>query len=262
MGRDILDLPAPAADARFTYGKDANQFGELRLPPKSNAPHPVVVSIHGGFWRAAYGLDHLGHACAKLAQAGVATWNLEYRRVGQPGGGWPGTLDDALAGLEYLKTLAASHPLDLKRVALMGFSAGGHLALWLASKPRAIELKGVVSLAGVADLRRAWELRLGNGAVDDFVGGSPTQFPDRYHASSPIELLPGGTKTRLVHGTDDTTVPIEISERFAHAAKAAGLDAKVIPLPGADHFPGMDPRDPEWKITESAILEILSVQRK
>lgn len=171
----------------------------------------------------------MGHACAKLAQAGVATWNLEYRRVGQPGGGWPGTMDDALAGLEYLKTLATSRPLDLKRIAFMGFFAGGRLAFWLASKPREIALKGVVSLAGVADLRSAWELRLGNGAVDDFIGGSPTQFPDRYRSSSPIELLPAGIKTRLVHGARDTTVPIEISGRFVKAATTAGLDAKAVP---------------------------------
>ncbi|MEO8127843.1 MAG: alpha/beta hydrolase [Bryobacteraceae bacterium] len=261
MGRDILDLPAPAADARFAYGKDPNQFGELRLP-KSAGPFPVLVSIHGGFWRASYGLDHMGHACAALAQSGIASWNFEYRRVGQPGGGYPGTQDDGLAALQYLATLAASHPLDLKRVAVFGFSAGGHLALWLASRPRPIALQGAVSLAGVADLRRAWEMRLGSGAVDDYIGGPPAQYPDRYRAASPIELLPGGGKTRLVHGTKDTTVPIEISERFAKGASAAGLDAKLLTLPGADHFPGMDPRDPEWKITEGAILEILGVQRK
>jgi acetyl esterase/lipase len=261
VGRDILDLPSPPADARIPYGTDSNQFGDLRLP-RSAGPHPVVVSIHGGFWRAAYGLDHMGHLCASLARAGVASWNIEYRRVGQPGGGWPGTLDDALAGFEHLKTLSASHPLDLKRVVVVGFSAGGHLALWLASKPRRVGLNGVVSLAGVADLRRAWELRLGDGAMDDLLGGSPVQFEDRYRATSPIELLPGGIKTRLIHGTKDTTVPIEISRRFADAATTAGLDVKLIPLQGADHFPGIDPRAPEWKITESTILGLLNVQRR
>src|SRR3978361_1154126 len=115
MGRDILDLPSPPGGTRLRYGPGEHHYGDLRMP-KSAGPHPVAVSIHGGFWRAAFGLDHMSHACAKLALAGVATWNFEYRRVGQPGGGWPGTLDDAAAGFEYLKTLAGSHPLDLKRV--------------------------------------------------------------------------------------------------------------------------------------------------
>jgi acetyl esterase/lipase len=261
VGRDILDLLAPQADARIPYGNGPDQFGELRLP-KSAGPHPVLVSIHGGFWRAAQGLDHMGHACARLADLGVASWNVEYRRIGQPGGGWPGTLDDVAAGLNHLRKLAVSYPLDLERVIAIGFSAGGHLALWLASKPRSITLKGVVSLAGVADLRCARELRLGNGAVEDFLGGSPAEFPDRYLAASPIELLPGGTTTRLIHGTNDSIVPIEISRRFAAAAIAAGLDAKVIALEGADHFAGMDPRGPEWQITESTILDLLGSQRK
>src|SRR5262245_60200302 len=140
------------------------QFGELRLPG-GDGPHPVVIAIHGGFWKAAYGLDHIGPVCEALAGAGVATWNLEYRRIGNPGGGWPGTLEDVALGAGHLREIAGEHRLDLKRVVVVGHSAGGHLALWLAGRGRSrdMPLRGVVSLAGVADLRLAWELRLSNG---------------------------------------------------------------------------------------------------
>src|SRR5437879_4138257 len=117
----LTDIPAPA-DFRLRYGADANQFGDLRIP-KGKPPHPAVMMIHGGFWRAKYDLTHAGHLCAALAKAGVATWNLEYRRVGNPGGGWPGTFADVLSGYRYLTELAAKYKLDLARSVLMGHSA-------------------------------------------------------------------------------------------------------------------------------------------
>jgi acetyl esterase/lipase len=167
---DILSLAPPPADERVPYGSDAHQFGDLRLP-KGNGPHPVVMNIHGGFWRNEYDLGHAGHLCAALTAKGVATWNLEYRRIGNPGGGWPGTLDDVQTGAACLETIAAERSLDLKRVVATGHSAGGHLVLWLA-KQNTIALRGVVALAPVADLRRAWELKLSNTVVADLLGGS------------------------------------------------------------------------------------------
>ena len=150
---DILILVPPPADERVPYGSDAHQFGDLRLP-KGNGPHPVVINIHGGFWRNEYDLTHAGHLCAALTAKGVATWNLEYRRIGNPGGGWPGTLDDVRTGAAHLKKIAGERSLDLKRAVATGHSAGGHLVLWLA-KQNAIALKGLVALAPVADLRGA-----------------------------------------------------------------------------------------------------------
>lgn len=246
---DILDLIPPKADARIPYGTEYLQFGDLRMPA-GNGPHPLVVFIHGGFWKAAYNLLHAGHACAALTKAGAATWSLEYRRIGDPGGGWPGTMDDVERGARHIVDLAKRYPLDLTRVVAAGHSAGGQLALWLGAQ-RPVELRGVVSLAGVADLRRAWELRLSDGIVAKFLGGTPEQVPDRYAKADPMERLPITVRQRAVHGTADDIVPFEISEGFCKASK----NSHLIPLKGAGHFALIDPRTPEWKQVSAAILD-------
>jgi len=249
MSQDILQLPPPKADARIPYGKDQFQFGDLRLP-SGQGPHPVAIFIHGGFWRAAYDLLHAGHLCAALTRAGFATWNLEYRRVGNPGGGWPGTFDDVLHGAGHVRALRQKYALDLNRTVAAGHSAGGHLVLWLAAQ-RAIDLRGVASLAGVSDLRRAYALQLGGGVVTQLLGGTPSQVPSRYAAASPKELLPISVPQRLVHGTDDNIVPFELSENFAQASK----NAHLVPLKGAGHFELIDPRSREWPTVQKSILE-------
>src|SRR5260221_7053344 len=132
MSQDILTLPPPKANARIPYGADPLQFGDLRLP-SSPGPHPTVIFIHGGYWRNAYNLDHAGHLCAALARAGAATWSIEYRRIGDPGGGWPGTFDDVLHGAEHLAKIGQRYNLDLRRLVASGHSAGGQLVLWLAA---------------------------------------------------------------------------------------------------------------------------------
>jgi len=137
---DILTLPAPPADARIAYGPDPLQFGDLRLPTAASGggdgPFPLVVLIHGGYWRNRYDLAYFGHAAAALTATGFATWNIEYRRVGDAGGGWPGTLLDVAAATDYARTLAATQPIDLDRVVALGHSAGGQLAAWLAARRR------------------------------------------------------------------------------------------------------------------------------
>ncbi len=268
MSRDILDLPAPAADARVRYGPEAPQFGDLRFPA-GEGPHPVVVVVHGGFWRARHDLTHIGHVCGALAGAGVATWSIEYRRIGDPGGGWVGTFHDVAAAVDHVRVLAESYPLDLRRVVALGHSAGGHLALWLAGRhripdgnplfsPDPLPLRGVVSLAGVADLRRAWELRLSDGVVEEFLEGSPSEHPERYTVASPIESLPLGMPQALIHGTADEDVPYEISERYHAAAVAARDPVELITLPGAGHFELIDPRSREWRGIEATVLRLLA----
>lgn len=256
-GRDILFQPAPPYDRKIAYGEDPFQFGYLRVP-KSKGPHPVVIVLHGGFWRAAFDLEHSGHMCAALTRAGLATWSLEYRRIGNPGGGWPGTCEDILLGARQVQRFAGQYDLDASRMVAIGHSAGGHLALWLAAqkKPR---LRGVVSLAGVADLRRAYELKLSNTVVRDFMAGaSPEEAPEEYRKASPIELLPLGIPVRLIHGDADDIVPIELSQRYEAAAHKAGdLSTKLVPLPGANHFPAITPQSKEWPVVERAVLELL-----
>src|SRR5579864_1380245 len=166
----ILETPPPRGGTRLSYGPDPLHYGDLRLPDRAG-PHPVIMMIHGGFWRDRFDLEYAGHPCAALTAAGAATWNVEYRRIGNPGGGWPGTLLDVALAADHLRELAADYGLDLDRVVTMGHSAGGHLALWLAARgripagetlytPDPLPLRAAVALAGVADLRRAWELGL------------------------------------------------------------------------------------------------------
>jgi acetyl esterase/lipase len=271
MSEDILDLPPAPADERLRYGEDPLQFGDLRLP-RGDGPHPVVVYVHGGFWRSRYDLGHAGHPCAALTAAGIVTWNIEYRRIGNPGGGWPGTFDDVAAAADYVRTLAPRYNLDLERVVAVGHSAGGHLALWIAARrriprgaplygPDPVALRGAVSLAGVVDLREAWNRRLSNGVVRELIGGTPDETPDRYAIASPPQLLPLGVPQVLIHGTRDDSVPFKISAGYRESAVAAGDDATLVTLPGAGHFEPVDPRSAQWAETLAAVQGLVGGPR-
>jgi acetyl esterase/lipase len=255
MLTSMQDVPPAPPGTRIAYSRGEFQFGELRVPSGSG-PHPVAIVIHGGYWRARYDLTEVGHLCRAVTRQGLATWSLEYRRIGNPGGGWPGTLDDVRTGAVHLEKIAAERSLDLKRVVAMGHSAGGHLVLWLA-KQNAIALRGLVALAPVADLRRAWELKLSDTVVADLLGGSPQDLPDRYRSASPIELVPLGVAQRVLHGDNDDIVPLEISRRYVAAAKKSGDDSKLIEVAGAGHFELIDPRSSAWPLVKEAVLELV-----
>ncbi|HET7871263.1 MAG TPA: alpha/beta hydrolase [Terriglobales bacterium] len=242
---DILSRKPPEPDLTMAYGRDENQFVHIRLP-QGKGPHPVVFFVHGGYWRAKYDLVHAGHLCAALKQAGIATWNIEYRRVGNPGGGWPGTFEDLRSALRMLTMNQANdtlQQLDLKRLCVAGHSAGGQLALALAAyEPNVTR---VLSLAGVLDLRRGYELHLSNDAVAGFLGGPPNQVPEHYREASPCELKVRAEQV-LVHGDADDSVPYEFSRSYAEQKKRAGERVELITLPKIGHFEIIDPSSGVW----------------
>jgi acetyl esterase/lipase len=241
--------PAPVV----RYGDHPDQVANLHLPARDGGPWPVVVLLHGGFWRAGWDRTLMTPLARDLASRGFLAWNVEYRRVGQDGGGWPGTLLDAGAAIDAVETIAEA---DTERVAVVGHSAGGHLALWLASRDRLpadapgaatrVRPRLAVSLAGVADLVAGAEAGLGSGACDALLGGSPDAVPDRYAAASPAALVPLGVPQLLVHGARDDVVPSAQSSGYAAAAHAAGDDVELVELPDVDHFDVIEPEHPAW----------------
>jgi acetyl esterase/lipase len=260
MSDDILTLPPPRADARIAYGSDPNQFFDLRLPASKTTPHPIVINIHGGYWRSRYNLDHAGHLCAALTAQGVATANLEYRRVGNEGGAWPGTFADIRAAYNFLVQNARQHNLNSQKVVVLGHSAGGQLALCLAAHEPAI--MRVVSLAGVVDLQRAYQLHLSNDAVVEFLHGTPSEVPDHYREADPMQLSIPQARQWLIHGSSDDIVPPEFSRNYV-AAKQKRMgklkeDVNLLEIKGAGHFDVIDPRTEAWKRVEQTVLDLLT----
>jgi acetyl esterase/lipase len=249
----------------YHYGPAEDQVADLRVPP-GPGPHPVAVLIHGGFWRDHWTRDSMEGLALDLVQRGWASWNLEYHRVGS-GGGWPTTLEDVAAGIDYLEQAAAEHPLQLGRVIAIGHSAGGHLALWSAVRPHLadgipdpatrVPVRGVVALAGVSDLAAGHAAGIGSDAVDDFLRRSPADGPERYAAASPAEMLPLGVPQVLVHGTGDEAVPVEMSRSYAAAAKTAGDRVRFTELAGVGHMELIDPADPAWQTAAAALADLV-----
>jgi acetyl esterase/lipase len=238
------------------YGSGPDQFLEVSLPAGSG-PAPVVVVLHGGFWRARYGIELARPLAADLAARGWAAVAVEYRRVGA-GGGWPTTLEDVAAALDALPDVPGAERLDLTDVTVIGHSAGGHLAAWAAGRSRLpagapgaeprVAVTAAVLQAGVLDLTAAVAADLGAGATVGFLGGTPAELPERYAAADPVRLLPTGVPVLCVHGGADTTVPLAQSERYAAAATAVGDRVEVSVVPG-DHMAVIDVTGEAWRRT-------------
>jgi len=255
MSDDILNLPPPPPDQRIAYGSDPNQFMDLRFPSsKRKSSGPLVINIHGGFWRAKYDLAHAGHLCAALQASGIATANVEYRRVGNHGGGWPGSFADICDAHKFLLQNADAYRIDPSRLVVMGHSAGGQLALCLAAHEPA--LHGVISLAGVVDLRRAYDLHLSNDAVVEFLHGTPNEVHESYREADPMQLSIR-PQQRLIHGLEDDTVPPAFSRDYVTAKQGKRKeDARLTEIAGANHMDLIDPRSAAWKQVEQRVLEL------
>lgn len=220
---------APPADARITYGAAPTQFVDVRIPV-GRGPFPVVMLIHGGCWRAQYDLTHVAGAAESLRAAGFATWTVEYRRIGDDGGGDPGTFDDIRAGYDALIAQSKERGFDAKRIVIVGHSAGGHLALWLAAEPH-VNVRGVVSLAGITDLAAFVAPEGCGSAVPLLIGGTAAELPAAYKARSPVARRAAHAPVTLVVASDDHTVPQSQSDAYI----ARFPSTTVVSVPGG-HF--------------------------
>jgi acetyl esterase/lipase len=255
----------PRPKERISYGSEPLQFGDLRVPSRAG-PFPVAVVIHGGCWVNQYGLDLMDSMSESLRAAGVATWNIEYRRIGDTGGGYPNTMLDVGMAVDAVRELAPKYKLDLEKVVTVGHSAGGHLGVWVAARSKLspqsalhgqdpLPIRAAVSLAGILDLKESISLGVCNGLAAKLVGGSPMEVPDRYAEVSPASLLPIGVRQVLIHGAADFIVSSSMSNHFLTAAKAAGEpDIKLVSIADADHFAMIEPSSSKWADVMAAIL--------
>jgi acetyl esterase/lipase len=279
QSRGPLELAtAPVAEGAIpiAYGSDAPQFGELRLP-EGAGPHPVAVIVHGGCWLARLGnlderavaLDNMRPVASALSDAGIATWNVEYRRLGHEGGGWPGTFLDVAAATDFLRDLAEDHPLDLARVVTIGHSAGGHLAVWLAARGRIsaesdlytsnpLPLIGAINLDGPADLRKMLPLQeriCGTPVITQLMDGTYDERPERYRDTSPLDLLPLRVPVRLFAGA----MFAEQAQTHLSRARQAGDDVEAAISPEAGHFVLIDPETEYWPEVLRALQRLLGL---
>lgn len=238
------------------FGGHADQVVDVRLPqgaPRDGAP---VVVVHGGFWRAAYDRGHTGPLAADLAARGCLVAQLEYRRSGQPQGGWPATFTDVTAGLRALTRVPefADAYAAGRAPVVLGHSAGGHLALWVAGLPASERppVGAVVALAPVADLYEAFVRDLDDGAVVALLQGTPAQVPDRYAYAQPARCPAVPVTVR--HGDQDAQVPVAISRAWVAAAHGAGCVVDYRELPGVEHFALIDPMSTAWRTVIDAVF--------
>ncbi|HXZ86324.1 MAG TPA: alpha/beta hydrolase [Myxococcota bacterium] len=258
---------------RIAYaGDDPLQYGELRLP-EGAGPFPLAIVIHGGCWRAELAtLDYVEPLAEALRRAGVATWNIEYRRVGDAGGGWPGTFRDVAAATDFVRSLAHDHPIDLARVVAIGHSAGAQLALWDLARAKLpaksalyraspLPLHGALALGGPGDLRgiaTAADSFCGGGVIEALLGGTERAVPAHYAEASAAALLPLGLPQVLVTGSDDRIMPPRAAAPYVRAAKDSGDVAELVEIRGASHFDLVSPSSRAWPTVKAKLLELVA----
>jgi acetyl esterase/lipase len=267
---DLLSRPRPRADATIPYGHDPLQVADLWLPP-GPGPHPTVLMIHGGCWQTGIADRTIMDWIADdLRRRGIAVWNIDYRGVDRPGGGYPGTFLDAAAAADALRANAARYRLDLGHLVAVGHSAGGHLALWLAGRPRLpegsplrsadpIAIHAVISLGGLPDLEEAArsENGCGNAVVGQLVNGGGAPRHDPFADTSVPRLAPLGVPQVLVNGLQDRIIPTAYAEGYARPMRAAGDRVDVHMMDRTGHVELIAPESAAWAAAVSEIRRAL-----
>jgi acetyl esterase/lipase len=271
---DYMALTGPAPTAKFAYGTAPSQYAELFLP-SGQGPFPVAVLVHGGCWTKEFGgITQLRSMAGALAARGIASWNVEYRRVDEAGGGYPGTYQDMNAAMAALGQTARSYPLDLARLVAVGHSAGGQLVQWLGARSRipassplyraeTVPVRQVISLGGLADLRREKDVIKSSCERDivDLTGVASKARPDVFSDTNAGDLIPNGGRTVLITGELDTISPPRVAHDFAARARAAGDQAEVVILPGASHYDEVAPTSPSWPLVLEQIEQALQAEK-
>jgi acetyl esterase/lipase len=271
---DYMALNGPAPTAKFAYGTAPSQYAELFLPA-GQGPFPVAVLVHGGCWTKEFGgITQLRSMAGALAARGIASWNVEYRRVDETGGGYPGTYQDMNAAMATLGQTARSYPLDLERLVAVGHSAGGQLVQWLGARPRipassplfragTVPVRQVISLGGLADLRREKDVIKSSCERDivELTGVASKGRPDVFSDTNAGDLMPNGSRTVLITGELDTISPPRVAHDFAARARAAGDQAEVVILPGASHYDEVAPTSPSWPLVLEQIEKALQPRK-
>ncbi|MFD6884632.1 alpha/beta hydrolase family protein [Rhodococcus sp. NPDC060084] len=243
---------------RIPYGPGPEQFGHLYLPEAANGPVPVVMVVHGGYWSGRYGLNLGTPIALELSRHGVVAWNVEYRRIGA-GGRWREMSADILAAYHAIPTLVAECAeksgvaVDLDRVRIVGHSAGGQLAVWLAAQPVTPRPQLVVAQAGALDLASAGERGRRIDYIEDLFGMQYDEDPALYRSASPMHCVPIGVPVAVVHGSEDAQVPVSVATRYEKAARAAGDDVTLHVVDGEDHYAFLDKTSRSWALSRELL---------
>ena len=267
----LSKIPVPGATHTEPYGPDPLEYGELRVP-KGAGPFPLVIIVHGGCWTSGFAtLSYLRPLAADLAAKGVASWNIEYRQIGDKGGAWPGTFQDWAVATDHIRALAKAYPLDLSRVVVIGHSAGASGALWIAARANVpaqspihgahpLKIAAAIAIDGPGDLKAFIgpdQQICGGPVIAQLMGGSPAQVPARYAQANPIQLLPSHVPSTL-----DAAVVLspDAAQAYRAAATAKGDRVEVRAFSGIGHFDMLSPDTPTGKIVEAEILHAVGHQ--
>ena len=262
---DLLERARPSPSTTISYGADSLQVVDLYLP-QGDRPHPVVLMVHGGCWQSEIADRRIMSWIADdLTRYGIAVWNIDYRGVDRTGGGYPGTFQDAAAAADALRQHAARYHLDLSRVVAVGHSAGGHLALWLAARPRLpqdsplrsanpLPIHEVISLGGLPDLEEA--ARSENGCGNEVIGRLTSgHFAD----TSVPRLAPLGLPQVLINGRQDRIIPVAYAEGYARPMRAAGDDVRVRMIDRTGHVELVAPETAAWAAAVEEVRRALHI---